>query len=120
MLGFGDVITPGPIELEYPTLLSFPAPTVRAYSKESVVAEKFEATSCLPVIRPESLASVTGGCNILESDSSGLSKSPPPEACHYLPLRMLAVCGCGIIPEHGRAADLALPHPAPFGLGRHG
>ena len=42
-VGFGDVITPGPIELEYPTLLSFPAPKLRAYSKESVVAEKFEA-----------------------------------------------------------------------------
>ena len=42
-VGFGDVITPGPIELEYPTLFSFPAPKLRAYSKESVVAEKFEA-----------------------------------------------------------------------------
>jgi hypothetical protein len=31
------------VELEYPTLLPFPAPKVRAYSKESVVAEKFEA-----------------------------------------------------------------------------
>jgi Nucleotidyl transferase AbiEii toxin, Type IV TA system len=42
-VGFGDVITPGPIELEYPTLLSFPAPKLCAYSKESVVAEKVEA-----------------------------------------------------------------------------
>lgn len=42
-VGFGDVISPGPVELEYPTLLPFPAPKLRAYSKESVVAEKFEA-----------------------------------------------------------------------------
>ncbi|MBI3484669.1 MAG: nucleotidyl transferase AbiEii/AbiGii toxin family protein [Acidobacteria bacterium] len=39
-VGFGDVITPGPIELEYPTLLSFPAPKLRAYSKASVVTLK--------------------------------------------------------------------------------
>ena len=37
------MISPGPVELEYPTLLPFPAPKLRAYSKESVVAEKFEA-----------------------------------------------------------------------------
>jgi hypothetical protein len=42
-VGFGDVISPGPVELQYPTLLPFPAPTLRAYSKENVGAEKFEA-----------------------------------------------------------------------------
>ena len=42
-VGFGDVITPGATEIEYPTLLPFPAPKLRAYPKESVVAEKFEA-----------------------------------------------------------------------------
>jgi predicted nucleotidyltransferase component of viral defense system len=42
-VGFGDVISPGPVELQYPTLLPFPAPKLRAYSKESVVAEKLEA-----------------------------------------------------------------------------
>ena len=42
-VGFGDVVTPPPLELEYPTLLAFPAPRLRAYPKESVVAEKFEA-----------------------------------------------------------------------------
>jgi hypothetical protein len=42
-VGFGDVITPAPVEIEYPTLLAFPAAKMRAYSKESVVAEKFEA-----------------------------------------------------------------------------
>jgi len=42
-VGFGDAIVPGPAELEFPTLLNFPAPKLNAYSKESVVAEKFEA-----------------------------------------------------------------------------
>ena len=42
-IGFGDVITPGPIEVEYPTMLDFPAPKLRAYPRETVVAEKFEA-----------------------------------------------------------------------------
>lgn len=42
-VGFGDVITPAPIDIEYPTLLAFPSAKLRAYPKESVVAEKFEA-----------------------------------------------------------------------------
>lgn len=42
-IGFGDVITPAPIEVEYPTMLDFPAPRLRAYPRETVVAEKFEA-----------------------------------------------------------------------------
>jgi len=42
-VGFGDAIVPGPEELEFPTLLNSPAPKLNAYSKESVVAEKFEA-----------------------------------------------------------------------------
>ena len=42
-VGLGDTIIPGSEELEYPTLLEFPAPKLHAYSKESVVAEKFEA-----------------------------------------------------------------------------
>lgn len=42
-VGLGDTIVPTSEELEYPTLLKFPAPKLHAYSKESVVAEKFEA-----------------------------------------------------------------------------
>ena len=42
-VGFGDVITPAPVDVEYPTLLAFPAAKMRAYPKETVVAEKFEA-----------------------------------------------------------------------------
>lgn len=42
-IGFGDVITPAAEEVSYPTLLELPAPVVRAYPKETVVAEKYQA-----------------------------------------------------------------------------
>ena len=42
-IGFGDAITPGAIEIDYPTLLDGPVPHLRAYPAETVVAEKFEA-----------------------------------------------------------------------------
>ena len=46
-IGFGDVVTPDPIELEYPVLLNQPAPRLNAYPRETVVAEKFEAIVAL-------------------------------------------------------------------------
>jgi hypothetical protein len=42
-IGFGDVITPAPVDTEYPTLLGAPKPRLLAYLKETVVAEKLEA-----------------------------------------------------------------------------
>ncbi len=43
-LGFGDAITPPAREELYPTLLpTLPAPRIRAYPRETVIAEKFEA-----------------------------------------------------------------------------
>lgn len=42
-VGFGDAMTPPPIIVEFPTLLGMPAPKLRAYAKETVVAEKTEA-----------------------------------------------------------------------------
>jgi len=41
-IGFGDSIVPGPIEIDYPTLLDMPSPHIRAYPVETVVAEKLE------------------------------------------------------------------------------
>jgi hypothetical protein len=49
-IGFGDVITPGPTEVEYPTMLDFPPPVVRAYPRETVVAEKLEALTALGLL----------------------------------------------------------------------
>ena len=42
-VGFGDAVTPAAQQVELPTLLSMPAPLLRAYPKETVVAEKFQA-----------------------------------------------------------------------------
>jgi hypothetical protein len=42
-LGFGDAVVPGPVDLCFPVLLDHPAPNVRAYPVESVVAEKLES-----------------------------------------------------------------------------
>lgn len=42
-IGFGDMITAGPVEIEFPTLLDFPAPKLKVYSIETAIAEKFEA-----------------------------------------------------------------------------
>ena len=42
-IGFGDTITNGPYEIDFPVLLNSPAPKILVYSLESAVAEKFEA-----------------------------------------------------------------------------
>ena len=42
-IGFGDAITPEPIDIDYPALLDAPSPRLKAYPPETVVAEKFEA-----------------------------------------------------------------------------
>jgi len=48
-VGFGDVVTPGVVQVVYPTLLEFPAPHVQGYPPETVVAEKFEAIARLGI-----------------------------------------------------------------------
>ena len=42
-IGFGDAVEPAPEEIELPVLLDFPAPRLRAYARETVIAEKFHA-----------------------------------------------------------------------------
>ncbi len=43
-IGFGDVVTPAPIEIKFPVLLlDLPEPSLRAYPKATVIADKFEA-----------------------------------------------------------------------------
>ena len=48
-IGFGDVVTPAAAEVTYPVLLDFPAPVLPAYSRETVVAEKFQAMVMLGI-----------------------------------------------------------------------
>jgi hypothetical protein len=42
-MGFGDVVTPGPEITDYPTILEFAAPRLYGYTRETAIAEKFEA-----------------------------------------------------------------------------
>lgn len=42
-IGIGDAITPAPQWLDYPSLLDAPRPRLRAYPRETVVAEKLHA-----------------------------------------------------------------------------
>jgi hypothetical protein len=42
-IGFGDVITPAPEKVNFPTLLNAPAPELLAYPRYTMVAEKLEA-----------------------------------------------------------------------------
>lgn len=46
-IGFGDAVEPGIVELELPVLLDLPAPRLRAYPRETVIAEKFRRWSRL-------------------------------------------------------------------------
>ena len=48
-IGFGDAITPEPLSTTYPGLLEFPAPVLKAYPRETVVAEKFQAMVALGI-----------------------------------------------------------------------
>ncbi|GGE05453.1 nucleotidyl transferase AbiEii/AbiGii toxin family protein [Rhizobium leguminosarum bv. viciae] len=42
-IGFGDALEPGVEVLDYPSMLDFPMPRLRAYARETVIAEKFQA-----------------------------------------------------------------------------
>ena len=42
-IGFGDVVYPAPEKTEIPSMLEFPSPRLLCYSRESLIAEKFEA-----------------------------------------------------------------------------
>lgn len=42
-IGFGDIIVPGRMEIDFPVLLDFDIPHIYSYSIESTLSEKFEA-----------------------------------------------------------------------------
>jgi hypothetical protein len=49
-VGFGDAVTPAPEPVDYPVMLpELPAPRLRAYPRETVVAEKLEALVTLGI-----------------------------------------------------------------------
>ncbi len=42
-VGFGDIVTPGEKDVEYPSLLDFSTPRLLGYTPETAIAEKFQA-----------------------------------------------------------------------------
>jgi hypothetical protein len=46
-IGFGDIVIPEPLIIDYPVILDLEHPTVLAYSTASVIAEKFHAMIAL-------------------------------------------------------------------------
>ncbi len=42
-IGFADVVVPRPITIDFPTVIDLPAPRLKTYTKESVIAEKLHA-----------------------------------------------------------------------------
>lgn len=48
-IGFGDAVTPPPVMVEYPTLLPFSPPRLRAYAQETTIAEKLHAMVILGI-----------------------------------------------------------------------
>jgi predicted nucleotidyltransferase component of viral defense system len=46
-IGFGDAVEPGVEDIDLPVLLDLPAPRLRAYARETVIAEKFQAMVAL-------------------------------------------------------------------------
>jgi hypothetical protein len=42
-VGYGDAVLPAPARITFPVMLDLPAPSVLAYSRETVVAEKYHA-----------------------------------------------------------------------------
>ncbi len=46
-IGFGDAVEPGAEVVDYPVMLDLPAPRLRAYAREAVIAEKFQAMVAL-------------------------------------------------------------------------
>ena len=49
-VAFGDVVVPRAGRVEYPTILDMPAPRLRGYSKDSLIAEKFQAMVSLGLL----------------------------------------------------------------------
>lgn len=61
-IGFGDATEPGLEEIDYPVLLGSPAPRLRAYVRETVIAEKFQAMVTLGRANSRMRTFTTYGC----------------------------------------------------------
>ena len=72
--GFGDIVTPHPLQMDYPTLFGRESVRILAYSRETIVAEKFEAIVRLTTFnsRMKDFYDISFLASDFEFDSSGL------------------------------------------------
>ena len=74
-IGFGDTLEPGAELIDYPVMLDLPAPRLRAYARETVIAEKFQAMVALG--RANSRGEFKGSEYLKSPDFLGLWPSLP-------------------------------------------
>ena len=76
-VGFGDPVLPGPVQLDYPALLDFPAPRLIGYRQENSIAEKFNAmcTRGMRNSRMKDFYDIWLLCRRFDFDGSELSKA---------------------------------------------
>ena len=73
-IGFGDIVVPAPQVMTYPSLLDMDEVRLLAYSKESVIAEKFQAMLFLAQInsRMKDFFDITTLSNMFDFDGKSL------------------------------------------------
>ena len=74
-VGFGDAVRP--TEIVFPSLLDFPKPSLRAYSRENSIAEKFEAMTQLGIAnsRMKDYFDIWHLCRVFDFDGTVLSET---------------------------------------------
>lgn len=76
-IGFGDTVIPKPKVISLPTLLPMPAPKLRIYPRESVVAEKFQTMVVLGLMnsRMKDYFDIFQLCRSFSFDGKELAKA---------------------------------------------
>lgn len=76
-IGYGDAVTPAPVDIRYPSMLDQPTAELRAYPPETVVAEKFQAMVALDMIntRLKDFYDLWAIANTFEFDGTVLARA---------------------------------------------
>ena len=81
-IGFGDIVHPSPEECDLPTMLDFTAPRLLCYSRESAIAEKFEAMVKLRVLNSRMKDFMIFGCS--PDSLTSMAVNWPKQFCLHL------------------------------------
>ncbi len=76
-IGFGDVVVPRALQVVYPTILDMSPPRIQCYSRETTIAEKFEAITKLGIVnsRMKDFYDIWFLSRVYEFDGKVLSKA---------------------------------------------